>query len=349
MTFFFLYVIKTNKENTVLEERYLLIASYLAKQTTEKENEDLEDWIKRSPANARTFEEIKNVWQASYQRDDTAAIHAFQRLDQKIQAGKLRPEETNHSLRSSSRRINAYAVMMSLTVFFVLGGFAYQFYEHAPSVFLRAYTTAGQKKQILLEDGTRVFLAPQSELRYPKHFAADRRVVDLQGQAYFEVSKNPHQAFVVHTDALDVQVLGTHFNVNSYKKNTVAVVSLLEGKVKVTMADDDNDEYLLAPGQELSLNRINHQVYQHEFDQKSTIGWMTNILLIKNEKLGQVAEKINKLYGVKIVFADQATADTRLYAEFKDESLLTVLETIKATGNIEYHIEKDKVYLTLKN
>jgi len=331
-----------------LEERYLLITRYLAKETSEEENEYLKEWIGWSPANALTFEEIRNVWQASYQRDDTAAIHAFQRLDQKIQASKVLVE-TTLPFQPYADKMRRYAIIASLIVLFILSGLFYKFYNQATPIAVRQFTNAGQKKEILLPDGTKVFLAPQSELRYPEHFATRKRVVELQGEAYFEVSKNPNQPFLVHTATLDVQVLGTHFNVNSYKSNTTTMVSLMEGKVKVIMAEDDQDEYVLAPGQELLLNKINHQVYQHEFDQESTIGWMTNTLLIKNEKLGQVAGRINKLYGVKIIFADQATADIRLYAKFKNESLLTVLETIKATGNIDYRIETNKVYLTLKN
>jgi ferric-dicitrate binding protein FerR (iron transport regulator) len=121
----------------------------------------------------------------------------------------------------------------------------------------------------------------------------------------------------------------------------------LEGKVKVTLSGDD-DEYLLKPGQQLTLNHLNHQVYQHAFDTTSVTGWMANKLIFKNDKLSDAAEKIDQMYGVKIVFADQATADTRLYGTFNNESLIDVMETIKATGNIAYRIDGNKVYLTLK-
>lgn len=332
-----------------MEEIYLLITRHLAGQTSEEEEKHLREWTSSSSVNARTFEEVKQVWLASYQRDDTAAIHAFQRLDKKMHAQKQQKPGITPSGKLPISKPRRFAIIASLALTFIISALLYKVYYPSEPVVIKEFTVSGQKKEIWLADGTKVFLAPQSELFYPKDFTAEKRVVELQGEAYFEVSKDPHRPFIVRTATLDVQVLGTHFNVNSYKKNTSTSVSLMEGKVKVLMAGDDGDEYLLEPGQELSLNKLNHQVYQHEFDQESTTGWMTNTLLIKNEKLGQVAEKINQLYGVKLIFADQATADTRLYARFKNESLINVLETISATGNIAYRIERNKVYLTLKN
>lgn len=332
-----------------MEEIFLLITRHLAGKTSEQEENWLKGWKDSSTANIRTFEEVKQVWLASYQRDDTAAIHAFHRLEKKMQVNKKQETYIDTAAKSPVSKTMRFALIASLALIFIISGIFYKAYYPSEPVVIKEFTVSGQKKEIRLADGTKILLAPQSELFYPKDFAAEKRVVELQGEAYFEVSKNPHQPFIVRTATLDVQVLGTHFNVNSYKKNTTTSVSLMEGKVKVLMAGDEGDEYLLAPGQELSLNKLNHQVYQHEFDQESTTGWMTNTLLIKNEKLGQVAEKINQLYGVKLIFADQATADTRLYARFKNESLMNVLETISATGNIAYRIERNKVYLTLKN
>ncbi|WP_316779593.1 FecR family protein [Pedobacter antarcticus] len=332
-----------------MEEILLLITRHLAGKTSEQEENWLRGWKDSSSVNRQTFEEVKQVWLASYQRDDTAAIHAFQRLDKKMQAHKQQETCIATAGTSPVSKSRRFALIASLTLIFIISGIFYKVYYPSEPVVIKEFTASGQKKEIRLPDGTKILLAPQSELFYPKDFTAEKRVVELQGEAYFEVSKNPHRPFIVRTATLDVQVLGTHFNVNSYKKNSITSVSLMEGKVKVLMAGDDGEEYLLAPGQELSLNKLNHQVYQHEFDEESTTGWMTNTLLIKNEKLGQVAEKISQLYGVKLIFADQATADTRLYARFKNESLLNVLETISATGNIAYRIERNKVYLTLKN
>ena len=325
------------------KESYLLITRYLANQTSTEENELLADWIAISKANEQVFEDIKAIWQASKAAENSDADIALSKLHEKMRNAEPRQPVKLYSYKKW------YAIAASLVL---LAAITYLLARYTSTKafdvqYVKQTTKAGQKRVISLEDGTLVHLAPQSTIEYPVKFDVGKRLVNLAGEAYFEVSKNPHRPFVVHTSMLDVQVLGTHFNVNSYKEHNSTVVSLLEGKVKVTLSGDD-DEYLLKPGQQLTLNHLTHQVYQHAFDTISVTGWMTNKLIFKNDKLSDAAEKINQMYGVKIVFADQITADTRLYGTFQNESLVDVMETIKATGNIAYRIDGNKVYLTLK-
>lgn len=326
------------------KESYLLITRYLSNQTTTEENELLADWIAKSVEHEQIFEDIKFVWMASKPVDNPSVSSTLLKLKEKIREDKV--NKPGKLIRISKW----HAIAASVISVLVISGICYKYnYSKAPALnYLLQTTAVGQKKTLMLEDGTKVCLAPQSSLKYPGKFNANRRFVELQGEAYFEVSKNPHRPFIVHTSALNVQVLGTHFNVNSYTVENSSTVSLLEGKVKVTLTGDDPEAYLLKPGQELSVNHLNHQVYQHALDSASVVGWMTNTMVFKNEKLAEVAKKIDQMYGVRVVFADQATADIRLYATFKNDSLKSVMETIKATGHIDYSIEGNKVYITIK-
>lgn len=326
------------------KESYLLITRYLSQQTTTEESGRLADWIAASAANEQLFYQIKAVWQAAEPAAHQEKVSgALKQLKNRIAAA-----EATVAVQPL-RRVKWYAAAASLVAALLISGIGYSYYtkNHTAS-FMQQVTLAGQKKTFKLEDGTLVHLAPQSSLQYPAVMEAGQRTVILKGEAYFEVTKNPHRPFIVHTTALDVQVLGTHFNVKSYKSTNLTTVSLLEGKVKVTLSEEEGrDEYLLRPGQEISFNHLNHRVYQHEFDVISATGWMTNTLVFKNDRLADAAEKMEKIYGIRIVFADAATADTRLYASFENESLINVLETIKAAGNVAYSISGNKVYLTL--
>lgn len=336
------------------QEIYLLITRYLAQKTTTEENELLADWISASPDHERIFEEIKQVWQdtAPDIKSDTAA--ALLRLREKIEAEeqpagtKDKPGvNTDHVFRLKPNRL-VYLSLAASFLGFLICTSLYVFFSSQPERALHMSTGLRQKKSIILDDGTKITLAPQSELIYPAHFTDKKRVVDLRGQAYFEVSKNPHRPFIVHTSKLDIKVLGTHFDVNTYATNPFTTVSLLEGKVAVKLLNEEKEEYILKPNQQLTYNHVNQQVYQNSLDTGAVTGWMTNKLVFKNERFAEAAEKISHLYGIKIVMADQATADTRLYGTFNDESLHEVMETIKLTGNIEYRIENNKIYINLK-
>lgn len=328
------------------QEHYLLITRYLSKQTSIEENEILADWIAASFENEQIFEEIKIIWQLSKEKEDVGASTALYRLKERISQ-----TETDYNPDHQYRR-KWYAIAASVFGFLTVVGILAQYYATSylqETEYIQQITKAGEKKTFLLEDGTKVYMAPQSTVKYPAKFSKAKRILELEGQAYFEVSKNPHRPFVVHTSALNVQVLGTHFNVSSYKRQNLTTVSLLEGKVNVTLEEDTDDEYTLKPGQELSFNHLSHQVYQHMLDSTAATGWMTNTLVFKDEKLSDAAKRIEQMYSVKIVFADQATADARLYAKFKNDSLKNVLETIQSAGNIDYRIEANRVYLTLND
>ncbi len=319
-----------------------MITRYLANQTTTEENERIADWIAESTRNEQTFEEIKQIWQATKPQPTSDVSVPLNKLKSRIAQ-----ESTKSASTSEKLPVKWYAVAASLVLMAVSGFLGIHLYSHSSDKILTVSVSAGQKRKLFLEDGTIVYLAPQSTLRYPEHFAV-KRIIQLQGQAYFEVSKNKHRPFIVHTAKLDLQVLGTHFNVNSYPNQPSTTVSLLEGKVKVSVPDDGVDEYILSPGQELALNHASHQIYRYALDSAAVAGWMSNTLIFKNEKLAVAAKKIEQMYGVKVVFADQATAETNIYAKFKNEPLKSVLATIAVSGNISYHTEGNKIYLSLK-
>lgn len=329
------------------KEIYLLITRYLSKRTSIEENEILTDWITASEDNERTFHEIKMVWLRVKSPDLRQTNKALASL--KVKMRQNEPETRSGGQLKPQRKwlaIAAAAVILFgiCTMIFILNRLPT---TDAPES-LQVSTRGGEIKTIELSDGTKVYLAPKSILRYPVVFGENRRTVELVGEAYFEVSKNPHKPFSVLTSDMDVKVLGTHFNVNAIKNRGNTTVSLLEGRVAVNIKDDNNEEYTLRPGQELSFNRLNKQVFQYDLDSISVLGWMTNTLVFRNEKLSDAALKIEKMYGVKLVFENQATADTRLYAQFKNDALQDVLDIICESGNLTRHSYQNKIYISLK-
>lgn len=328
------------------QEIYLLITRYLSKQTSTEENEILADWITASVAHERSFEEIKRVWLAVKTPDPQASVEALASLKTRMHAEEQKSGLGMRMMWSSKKWLSiaaAVILVMSCAILMIQ-----QYIHFRPAALLEESTKAGQIKTILLMDGTKIVLAPKSIVKYPATFEAGHRNVELLGEAYFEVSKNPHQPFSVITPDMDVKVLGTHFNVNAIKNHGSTTVSLLEGRVAVNIKDDNNEEYTLRPGQELSFNRMNKQVFQHELDSVSVLGWMTKTLIFRNEKLSDAALKIEKMYGVKLVFENQATADTRLYAQFKNDALEDVLNILCESGNLNHRSYQNKIYISIR-
>ncbi|TVT40278.1 DUF4974 domain-containing protein [Hymenobacter setariae] len=327
------------------EELYLLIARYLARQTSSDENEQLATWVAQSPDHERTFEQLKTVWQASQLATapaETAA--ALGRLKARLAqptpvAAPAAVPVRRWRLRLARPYQLAAAVVLLLSA---LGG-AYFYSRPAPALAYRVYrAAAGQPQRLHLADGSVVTLAPQSQLRYPAQFAATSREVYLEGEAFFEVSKDPRRPFRVHSGAWVTQVLGTKFNVSAMPGARQLAVSLVEGKVEVL---DKQDKYLLTPGQQLRTEVATGRIYRQAFDRHQVLAWRRNQLVFKNEKLADVATQLERRYGVKLVFADTATAEVRLWATFDNEPLPRVLEALRQAGGLAYHREGQVIYL----
>ncbi len=328
------------------EDAYLLIARYLARQTSSDENERLATWVAQSPENERTFEQLKTVWQAgpppAAPAETAAALGRLKvRLAQPAPAAELAAVPVLPRRRWRPTRLTQVAALVVLLVS-ALGGALY-YGRPAPALaYLVHRTPAGRPQRLRLADGSVVTLAPQSQLRYPAQFRSGSREVYLEGEAFFEVSKDPRRPFRVHSGAWVTQVLGTKFNVSAVPGASQLAVSLVEGKVQVT---DKQDNYLLAPGQQLRAERATGRIYRQAFNHKQVLAWRNNQLIFKNEKLADVANQLERRYGVKLVFADSATAEVRLWATFDNEPLPRVLDALRQAGGLRYRREGQVIYL----
>ncbi len=325
-----------------MEEReiYLLIIGFFRNQNNTIENEILTDWITSSSDNEQTFEEIKTIWLSIKRPNESVSAPSLSKLKDKINKESLRKVKTRKLNLIKSISLAACLILITSFVYF-----SFLSKNNLAKVYV-AVTKVGEIKTIILNDGSKVLLGPKSLLSYPESFSGNQRIIELVGEAYLEVSKNEHQPFIVKTPGLSINVTGTKFNVNAAKNQFITTVSLFEGKVEVDVSDDNT--YTLKPGQELSFNRNNFQLFQGKLDSVKVIGWMTKTLIFSNVKLSEVALKLENMYGVKLVFANQATADIRLYAQFKNDKLNDVLEIICSTGNLIYNKIGNKIYISGK-
>ena len=326
------------------EDIHLLITRFLLKQTSTEENAVLADWITASSENEQTFEAIKVCWLPDNDVDNKHAILELSKLNAIID------EQERHSSKSKPRLFHTWALaaLLLLVGSITTTLFVFQKSPIASAAYLQQVSKAGEIKTFKLNDGTKITLGPGSSLKYPALFDEQQRDVELIGEAYFEVSKNAHKPFRVRTRELDVKVLGTHFNVNASKNGHSTAVSLFEGKVNVNVLDDHNEEYHLKPGQQLTLDHSSQQIYQHALDSLDVLGWMTKTLIFSNEKLSDAAKKIEKMYGVKLVFDNVSTGEARIHARFTDQSLDDVLQTICLTGDLQYTNNDNKIYISNK-
>lgn len=210
------------------------------------------------------------------------------------------------------------------------------------------FTEWGQKRIILLPDGSEVKLNSGSTIIFPKEFLGNNREVELIGEAFFDILKNPEKPFIVKTKSLNTIVLGTSFNVSAYSYDQTTLVTLLEGKVNVmpvkSEASSSTEQLILIPGEQASLDLSSGRFSKKEVELKEHLGWKDGVLYFNREPLNQVFTRLSKWYGVEFDVSDQLLkANCRLDGEFNNESLETVLKSISVIYDFEYEFKNKKM------
>lgn len=201
-------------------------------------------------------------------------------------------------------------------------------------------TPRGGQYQVTLSDGTKVWLNAESKLHYPYRFAGDARQVELEGEAYFEVAHRDNAPFIVTTSKEKVEVLGTHFNINSYRTDMNSTVALLEGKVKVSLTDKVSA--VLKPGQQSLVHNGMMEVQAIDLDE--SVAWKNGEFMFNNETLENVAKKIARWYDLEIEVSPKLN-DIKIWGSVsRYDSFKQVLKLIKMTDeSIRLEVEERRV------
>ncbi len=195
-------------------------------------------------------------------------------------------------------------------------------------------TPIGGFYQIHLPDGTRVWLNALSSLKFPTSFPSDIRQVQLRGEAYFEVAKDKAKPFVVDVNDMQVKVLGTHFNINSYTPRSAIYTTVLEGAVAVSKADQSKT---VLPGQQLQYNGANTMHVANEVDVTQVTAWKEGYFSKKAISLKDLMEEVSRWYGVKVIYSEPIQAE--FVAKLpKDISLKELITLLELTGEVKFDL-----------
>jgi len=203
-------------------------------------------------------------------------------------------------------------------------------------------TPKGGQYQLQLPDGSKVWLNAQSSLRFPTAFTGNERVVELTGEAYFEVAKNKEKPFKVITPREgQVEVLGTHFNINAYADEEVMKTTLLEGKVKLT-ALDNGESALLNPGEQSSLSQSSHLSQPIPVQTEEVVAWKNGLFRFEDASIASIMRQIARWYDVEIVY--EGKIDKEFIGTIpRQVPVSTVLKILESTGWVHFTIEGKKI------
>lgn len=207
-------------------------------------------------------------------------------------------------------------------------------------------TPRGGQYMITLPDGSKAWLNSASALRFPTTFNKKERIVELTGEGYFEVNpsfrkeNNSKTPFTVKAGAVNVQVLGTHFNVNAYPDEVDIKTTLLEGAVKVTGSQDGG---LLKPGEQAQVNKQG-TLKKTKPDLEPIMAWRNGLFSFKNASIASIMRQAQRWYGIEVVYENKVNKDQALNGDIpKTVALSKFLKILEATGSVHFRIEGKRV------
>ncbi len=216
-------------------------------------------------------------------------------------------------------------------------------------------TSSGLRSTFSLPDGTVVWLNGDTKIRYPIRFQENERRIQLEGEAYFEVTPDRQRPFIVDLGSLRVQALGTAFNCMAYPGEDLVETALTEGKVKVTRVLEgvEKGEYTLDPGQVITYKLNSGRFFLEEGDIDKHVAWRSGKFIFRNDPLEVVCQKLGRWFNAEIAIKDESLKDYAFTGTFKEEGLHEILELISLTSPISHKIterETDGIneYGTLK-
>jgi ferric-dicitrate binding protein FerR (iron transport regulator) len=196
----------------------------------------------------------------------------------------------------------------------------------------------GQMTNVELPDGTMVMLNSGSSLTYNGNYALGQRLVTLNGEAYFDVARDPKHPFIVQTSLLNFKVHGTSFNIEAYPGEKNISTTLVDGSLSI-MDKSEKEILLLSPGQnaffdantsKMTLNKVNTELYT---------SWKVGLITFRNEKLKDIARKIERWYNVKIVINNGRVGEQAYFGTImKNKPVDQILEVLKLTSSLKYKI-----------
>ncbi len=354
----------SNKDQISKEEKRAIV-NYLSGKLSAGDTEIINHWLEKSDKNKLLFDQFSDIWLASSSNQLSNQIDeekAWNEIQNKLQG---QPFKTKKITLKEIVRIAAVFVIA-----FFLGSLGYYFLDREKPVetetrFVEYFSPLGSRSFVQLADGSKVWLNAGSTLKYNNTFGQNNRELHLSGEAFFDVEKNKKIPFVVKTSEIDVIAIGTQFNVKAYPEEKTIETTLIEGSVKLESSTVKlADNLYLKPNEKAVFTRKKQQskvIVEENIEKEAVlkpkleiiesvepepvISWKDQRWVIRNEKLGNLAVKLERRFDVNFIFDNEVLKEYSFRGTLEDESLQQIMEAIKFSSPIKYVIDQKTVYI----
>lgn len=353
-----------------------LTARKLANEATAEELQELSALLGDHPDTALPVELVDELWQkTTAAASEESAMAAHDRHISRMQAMGIPIGEAavvTQGLKPAAailrpRRRYLWAAAVSTGILLCMGAWWWTSAKKNNNAVTSEVTTRnGSRTSIQLADGTRVWLNAGSKLSYSKDFGKNDRSVTLSGEAFFDVAKQADRPFVIHTETMDIRVLGTRFNVRSYPQDKTTEASLITGSIEAIVKHNAT-RIILKPSEKIVV--LNHlpavapatkpttakeespvtlshvSYYAAQTTAITETSWMDNKLVFKDESFAALAQEMERFFGVKVRFGDPQLEQLRFTGVFEQETVQQALSALQLTAAFRYDIQHDTIII----
>lgn len=307
-----------------------LLQQYIIGNISEKDKKKVVLWISENEGNMKEYMSLRRLY------------------DIELTLGPVPSSESDFISNRKTHRTKLlhWTAGIAAAVLLFFGGFLLSESIGTKDGIQELFVPAGQRSEVILADGTKVWLGSNSYLSYSTGFDSEHRSVNLNGEAFFSVTSDAQHPFIVKTDKYDIRVLGTEFNVTAYEGSNFWETALLKGKVELTSTDDPNEKYLLSPN--TKIVQRGSIVTEERFDSEDYTEKKEGVFVIKNMSLSDILERIHLQKNVDFEIESPEKLNLFYTGKFRnDESVQHILSVLSVNDKFSYKIEKDGKRITI--
>jgi len=351
----------------------LLLTKKLTDELDPAEQGEFSDFVESSELCKRQYEFFKSYWVQDHEQYSNSDL-MFQKILNKITVPEEGAKEDESVKRSRGRGFMllistiAALLIIALGVSFLI---VRQPDVNTNTKLEHIKTASRVKSKVTLSDGTIIMLNSETVLRYPPEFKGKTREVYLDGEAYFDVTKDHEHPFIVHAGKMSIRVIGTAFNIRSYANDPASETTLIRGAIEVTLADRPSDRIILKPNEKLVLRstpikEINVKKRQSVLNRDSVntsyalttltylkpndttvveTSWVNNHLVFKDEEFKAIANQMERWYGIKIKFKNNDVKKYRFTGVFDKETIYQALKALQMIEPFTYKQDNGAIYI----
>uniref|UniRef100_UPI003217C867 FecR family protein n=1 Tax=uncultured Draconibacterium sp. TaxID=1573823 RepID=UPI003217C867 len=327
-----------------------LIQQFLLGNLSISEEKELLNWIEESPHHKKVFrQEQQRLTEQTIESETDVISQQWILIKKQITNDTLRiTPDRKHRFYTRTKFLAAAASLVIGIISYIL--IVNNFYKYEDIQQNIVQTSAGEKTNVFLPDGSIVYLNSATKLIYPENFSDRARELELIGEAFFKVSHNPEKPFIVHTNNIAVRVLGTEFNLRAFPKENTISTTLLKGKVRIEKEENNKIVSLgdINPSEKadyfIDTNKLN---IKQETNLEQYIAWKDGKLVFENAPIGEVAKKLELWFNVQVIVKSEELKKAHFTMTFTNETIEQVLKLLELSYPIKYTINETGAESTL--